>query len=125
MMERLFDKEIMKKLGKEEGELSKNKSIQEEKFLSELYNFLLNPGISDFEREKLQLAKNLLEKHTEYFQVLRRLQITFMSKSVSGELREPFKAFYKTLPERLENEQKKQVFFAVGTFLLPPFPLRP
>jgi len=95
----------------------------EEKILSEIYDLILSPNITSFEREKLLIAKNLLETDKNYLAVLRRLQITFLSRAVANELSPEFRKFYAKLPDYIELESKTEVGFAAQAFLAPPQPL--
>ncbi|MDR0300323.1 MAG: bacteriocin immunity protein [Streptococcaceae bacterium] len=102
-----------------------NKKIEalEQNILEEIYNLVLSTDITPFEREKMLSAKFLIEKKESYLVVLRRIQITFISKSLKGEMSPEFKAFYKKIPEWIQLESEGQAAFAAGAFLAPPIPL--
>lgn len=95
----------------------------EEDILNEIYNLILDESITDFEREKLKIAKNLLEKEGNYLVVMKRIQITFMSRSLKGINSKKFNEFYSKLPEIIGLEMENFVGFAAGAFLAPPQPL--
>ncbi|WP_285124221.1 bacteriocin immunity protein [Lactococcus petauri] len=80
------------------------------KIINEIYNLILDETITDFEREKLLIAKELLEgsKDNNYFAILRRIQITFVAKSIQGENSQKFSDFYSKLSDLIAVEMRNQ-----------------
>jgi hypothetical protein len=59
----------------------------ETEILGKLYDLAQKPNITNFEREKVLIAKNLIEQGTQYYTVLRRLQISFLSICLKNEFK--------------------------------------
>lgn len=85
------------------------KNNTQNEIINAIYNLILDKTISDFEREKLLIAKELLENEdNNYFYVLRRIQVTFMARSLRGENSEKFNEFYSKLLSVIGLEMKNQ-----------------
>ena len=71
----------------------------------EFYQLVLNVEISDFEREKLLIAKNLIESGEFLPNVLRRIQVTFTGLALKNDLSPAVSMFYASLPKKLREVQ--------------------
>ncbi|MEY8458943.1 hypothetical protein [Lactococcus ileimucosae] len=75
--------------------------ILEDEILNDLKRILENTNTTNFEKEKVSIAINLIEKGTPISNVLRRLQITFVGKTQSPEV----KLFNKNITQYLRDSQ--------------------
>ncbi|MEY8457650.1 hypothetical protein [Lactococcus ileimucosae] len=81
--------------------LKKTIEILEDEILKDLKRILRNTNTTNFEKEKVSIAINLMEKGTPLSNVLRRLQITFVGKTQSPEV----KSFNKNITPYLRESQ--------------------
>lgn len=73
----------------------------EREVLSELKDIIENSATTNFEKEKVSIAVDLIEKGVSLSNVLRRLQITFVGKTQSPAL----KIFNKKISHYLRESQ--------------------
>lgn len=82
---------------------SKTNTVKEleQEVLVELKSIIENAETTNFEKEKVSIAIDLIEKGTPLANVLRRLQITFVGKTQSASL----KSFNKKITQYLRDSQ--------------------
>lgn len=73
----------------------------EQEVLIELKSIIENSETTNFEKQKISIAIDLIEKGTPLANVLRRLQITFVGKPQSPAL----KTFNKKITQHLRDSQ--------------------
>ena len=73
----------------------------EQEVLTELKSIIENSETTNFEKQKISIAIDLIEKGTPLANVLRRLQITFVGKTQSPAL----KIFNKKISHYLRESQ--------------------
>lgn len=70
----------------------------EQGFLDELSKLLESQSVYPAEKEKIIIAKALFEKGDYFPNVVRRIEFTFRTKAIKGELSSEFNSVYKNIP---------------------------